>query len=971
MQTRGVRAATALRGLWLHPGPVNTSIKPLLLHMLEPTHPDPVLREAVVEELQRRTKFKDVVLRALGLQERSVDREGDCPLWMVRLEKAIQHPWHEALLTSGGDCPIGFIVNTYDHGKIALVHEVFYELTQEQQALIRRYAALSMHGRNHSKILATLNQDNGQNGHALTLLRDARRRVQILDPSVLFSPDGGLRVELGSLSQTTKNLLREGITGEYLFILPKYLFESRTNYADVEFLVYLNFFVRYGKRTRIVGTARQRDVLEHLLRLTIFGLFDPHAHEQPSFETLHALYNVPDRETYALFRMLYEKYGVRQNCCATGAILDLDAYIDFVVLDDTARPLLIASAQQGTAPHQAAPGLYSVQVAPLPHGSFEVSIAQIDGRVATKTLEVHRPSRRQKSVPEDLCRAIRFATDRPRFGVTPLGTSHGFDPSGDLTCFVIWVNGLGILVDPSPEGLEYLEHLGVSDADLPYVFLTHIHSDHDGGLISKLLSGRRTTIIASDVVFRLFVEKAKLVTGQDFQQGRLVEHIAANPGRSVVLDVADERVILQTRWNLHTIPTNGFTMTVESKTFGYAGDTQYEPTMLRQLLEAQQLTPAQYHDLMYFLWAEDGTPKVDLLYHEAGIPPIHTDKHTLTTLSEAMRSKTFLVHVADWDVPTGFIPSKPPLFATHVLFPATARSRNQTLMHTLGLVSYLYDAPVKVIEELLRRCTLRVFEPEEVIIRAGQVQYTEPLVFYVVADGQVEVVENGRVTSRLLKGDSFGEWGISHQRGFRIADIIARRPTQVMEFDEETYRWLVDQHPVIQTRIGKIRELLPKLQAVRTRARQKSACDPTRSRSVIEEMHSGQLSAFAVFSEIKRYQRWDAVVVEGEDADGLYILLSGHLHVAAGGKPIGELTEADVFGELGLLEARERMATIRVASADAEIMFMSRQNFNTLLQKVPAFSFGVRTVAAQRREIAQARDRRSKGSRRAIGHDEA
>jgi CRP-like cAMP-binding protein len=127
-----------------------------------------------------------------------------------------------------------------------------------------------------------------------------------------------------------------------------------------------------------------------------------------------------------------------------------------------------------------------------------------------------------------------------------------------------------------------------------------------------------------------------------------------------------------------------------------------------------------------------------------------------------------------------------------------------------------------------------------------------------------------------------------------------------------------------------------------------------------------------VFSEVKRYQRWDAVVVEGDEADGMYILLSGHLHVAAGGKPIGELTEADVFGELGLLEARERMATIRVASADAEIMFMSRQNFNTLLQKVPAFSFGVRTVAAQRQELEKARETRPKRPRRAVlqDHDE-
>src|SRR5262249_4314147 len=154
-------------------------------------------------------------------------------------------------------------------------------------------------------------------------------------------------------------------------------------------------------------------------------------------------------------------------------------------------------------------------------------------------------------------------------------------------------------------------------------------------------------------------------------------------------------------------------------------------------------------------------------------------------------------------------------------------------------------------------------------------------------------------------------------------------------FDEETYQWLAEKHPPVQSRIGKIRELCPKLQTVQARACQKSLQDPSRTRSVIEDMNSGQLSAFAVFSEVQRYQRWEAVVVEGDVADGLYILLSGHLLVSAGGKTVGELSEADVFGELGLLEARQRTATVRVASADAEILFMSRQNFNTLLQKVP------------------------------------
>ena len=958
MQTSGVSTPTVLRGLWLNPGPISTSIELLLSRMLALTHPDTVLRQAVLEELQRRSKLKDVALRALGLQERGLDEVGACPLRLVALEQGARHPWYEALLTPGGDCPIGVVVNTYDYGKIVLVHEVFQEFTAIQQDLVRHYAALAMRGRSHASIVAALSRDTTRQGHAVGLLQEARRRVQILDPSVLFSPDGGLRIELGSLSQTTKNLLREGITGEYLFILPRHLFESKTNYADVEFLVYLNFFIRYGRRTRIVGTARQRAAMEQLLRLTIFGLFDPHRAAQPSFEALHERYNVPDRETYGLFRLLYEQYSARQHCCATGAILDLDAYIDFAVLDDPARPLLITSSAGEAALPAASPTQYRVQITASQQGTFDVGITQADRRTATKRLAVHRLPAAQKIVPEECCQAIRFATDRPHFGVTTLGTSHGFDPNGDLTCFVIWVNGLGILVDPAPEALDYLAQIGVADVDVPYVFLTHIHSDHDGGLIAKLLSGNRTTIIASDVVFRLFIAKARLVTGHDFQHERLVEHIAANPGRTVWLDIAGARVALRTRWNFHPIPTNGFTLTVEGTTFGYAGDTQYDPTMLRQLLEAQQLTPAQYQELMYFFWTADGVPQIDLLYHEAGIPPIHTDKHTLATLPEVHRQRTCLVHIADQDVPPGFLPPKPPLFATQVLLPATPDSHRRALLYTLGLVSYLYDAPAEMLEQLLQRCTLRVFAPGAVIMRAGEVQTDEPLAFYVMADGEVEVLEDGRSVSRLGKGDSFGEWGISHQRGYRMTDVVARRPTQVMEFAEETYHWLVEQHPVMQPRLGKIRELWPKLQAVRARALQKSAQDPTRTQSAIEDMNAGQLSAFAVFSEVQKYQRGDTVIVEGETADGLYILLSGHLLVTVGGQTIAELSESDVFGELGLLGARQRTATVRVASADAEILFMSRQNFNTLLQKVPAFSFEVRTVAAQRQESD--RDRHSR-----------
>src|SRR5947209_18889929 len=99
MQTRDIRTSAGLRGLWLNPGPVSTSIDTVLSHMLALTHPDTILRQAVLEELQRRTKFKDVVIRALGLQERGLDQEGTCTLRFVVLEQGPQHPRHDTYVT--------------------------------------------------------------------------------------------------------------------------------------------------------------------------------------------------------------------------------------------------------------------------------------------------------------------------------------------------------------------------------------------------------------------------------------------------------------------------------------------------------------------------------------------------------------------------------------------------------------------------------------------------------------------------------------------------------------------------------------------------------------------------------------------------------------------------------------------------------------------------------------------------------
>ena len=401
---------SVLRGIWLNPEQVATPIEHLLLQMMEPNQPNPALRQAVVEELNRKVKRKSVALQYLNLKEIAQDQGDITTLYVVSPQQA-QNPWQEILLSPQNDCPIGFVLNSCDEGRIVLVHDVFHQLTLEQQAAIRQYAALAMRGMRHDRILTTLSRNAGEGDRYRETMLAARRRVQSLSPSILFSHDGTIRVQVGSISQTTKNIIREGIHGEYLFILPRHLFEGKTNYADVEFIVYLNFFLGQGKRTRIVGTVKQREMLQRLLTLTIFGIFSPQDTAQPSFAELHRIYGVPDRETLAFLRMCYEKYSVRKDFNPDGVILGLEDYIDFVPLDEAGQPTMIPIRIQaeGATPS----GTSTVRVLSHHNGTFDVRITQSNGKSTTKQLIVTPPQRAIRFIPDKLCRAIQFTTDRP------------------------------------------------------------------------------------------------------------------------------------------------------------------------------------------------------------------------------------------------------------------------------------------------------------------------------------------------------------------------------------------------------------------------------------------------------------------------------------------------------------------------------------------------------------------------------
>jgi hypothetical protein len=88
---------------------------------------------------------------------------------------------------------------------------------------------------------------------------------------------------------------------------------------------------------------------------------------------------------------------------------------------------------------------------------------------------------------------------------------------------------------------------------------------------------------------------------------------------------------------LHSIPAIGFTLDFQDQSFAYSSDHQGDPSVQRQLLEARSSTRA-LRQPQSFPWDRK------VIYHESGIPPLHTPITWLNSLPRSIQKKTVIYH---------------------------------------------------------------------------------------------------------------------------------------------------------------------------------------------------------------------------------------------------------------------------------------------------------------------------------------
>ena len=224
----------------------------------------------------------------------------------------------------------------------------------------------------------------------------------------------------------------------------------------------------------------------------------------------------------------------------------------------------------------------------------------------------------------------------PSFGVTVLGNSHGFDKSGSVSGYVLWINGRGVMIDPPPYSSATLEREGIRPRTIVGIILTHCHADHDAGAFQKVLTGSPVVVITTPTIYKSFIRKYAALSNLS---PALLRHCHRHKPAIIGTPLRFQGATFQFTYTLHSIPCVGFRVEWRGRSMVFTGDHFNSPPDIDKLQNSGVLSEARADDLRN-LPIQDA----DLLLHEAGVPPLHTPLEVLLKLPKTVKDRLYVVH---------------------------------------------------------------------------------------------------------------------------------------------------------------------------------------------------------------------------------------------------------------------------------------------------------------------------------------
>ena len=630
-------------------------------------------------------------------------------------------------------------------------------------------------------------------------------------------------IQVGSPPETIKDTmsLEKGVPLH--FCLPKKFFNRNKgiSVAEVEFPLYFNFFIRQ-KKTTLICSKEHKEIFMIVLKEALFG---------PDEFNIKTDYD--DSNDPTIPDMKKEMDYFRAN-------LEVNSLVDFRVFDEDGRVDIDGCTIEIDDNHDfyISDDEYGYHRLKVP-GEIEYNVQFDLGSVPT---EPYKPS---------------------KFGITCLGPSHGFDPEDNTSGFILWVNQRGIMIDPPVNTTEWLERSNVNPKLIDTVILTHTHADHDAGTFQKILEEGKVTIYTTKTIMESWLNKYSVLAQIDKKE--LCNLFNFYP------ILVGNRVNILGAWfsfsySLHSIPTIGFRMTFRDKSFVYTSDHLNQPVIFQTLLEKGILNQGRFEELNAFPWESD------IIYHEAGVPPLHTPVEYLNSLSAEIQKKTVVYHIAKKDFP----PETDLTLATfgianslEVEVEEGEFSSAFEILDTLSRIEYFRDFNSTQLKDLVSVVTKESIPKNTKIIEKG----TKGNKFYVILSGSTRMLEGeednsfGESSTNVKRFGSyqcFGEVSLLLDKP-RTADIVAETDVEALTITRSSFLNLIQ-----GTEVEK------KLYAIALN-RDLDSWDALCATSLFNKLTASQKTDLELLLRRQEVQKGDKLIKKDNKLNGLYIFHSGNV----------------------------------------------------------------------------------------------
>lgn len=542
-------------------------------------------------------------------------------------------------------------------------------------------------------------------------------------------------VQIGVPPETIKDTmaLPKGVPQVFVLTSPLFDWRKGISLAEIEFPLYFNFFIK-KRKTRIVCTLEQAKALVPMLREALFG---------PRRLNI-ARDCTPDTPAGLVPNLAAEMAFFRNN-------LQLPDLVDLVVF------------RKGEA------AIGCITIVRLDETAFSVrqdgaEIARVPGRIT------YTPSFK-------IGARLAEPYHPPLFSITCLGPSHGFDPTENTSGYIIWLNHHGIMVDPPVNSTEWLEASNVNPKLIDSIILTHCHADHDAGTFQKILNEGKISVYTTETVMLSYLRKYASLSGETVRGLLRLIHFVPIKIRTPVFLHGGRFEFFYT---LHSIPTLGFKMSFQDQTFVYSSDHNNDPAVHRKLLDDGIITPERYDELHNFPWDSK------VIYHESGVPPLHTPIAWLNSLPEELKRKIVVYHIAKSNFPTETSLKLATFGIENTLeFPTLTPPYESTyaLLNVLKHLDFLGNLSLAKIQDFITGVEREEFQRGDLIIKKGSIGDK----FYIIHSGSVSVQSEGLAHQKIYGTyEYFGELALLTGQA-RGADIIAETDVVAWSLNRERF----------------------------------------------------------------------------------------------------------------------------------------------------------------------------------------